>query len=142
MYHTLASGFRKVYLDRVELNILKQFNNFRLSDPETRICSPNTSAKANTIYLENRYPPRKICQRPCTDMNLRLALQSRREDTTNPVQLTLYTDIEVYSEVMPKTFLTLVAEVGGYLGLTLGVSLLDLKVLVSSLWTFSKARLE
>ena len=75
-------------------------------------------------------------------MNLRLALQSRRTNTTNPVVFTLYTDIEVFSEVMPKTFLTLVAEVGGYLGLTLGVSLLDLKLVFSSFWTFGKARLE
>ena len=43
---------------------------------------------------------------------------------------------------MPKTVLMLVAEVGGYLGLTLGVSLLDLKLVLSSFWIFSKARLQ
>ena len=59
----------------------------------------------------------------------------------NPIQFNLYTDIEVFSEVMPKTLLMLVAEVGGYLGLTLGVSLVDLKLVVSSFWTFAKARL-
>ena len=75
-------------------------------------------------------------------MNLRFALQSRRSDHTNAVHFVLYTDIEVYSEVMPKTFLMLIAEVGGYLGLTLGVSLLDLKLVFTSCWTFGKARLE
>ena len=121
---------------------MEQFNTFRLSDPETRICSPNSSAKANKIYLENHYLPDNICQRPCNNMNLRLVLQGRRKYPENKVDFMLYTDIEIHSEVIPKTFLTLVAEVGGYLVLTLGVSLLDLKLVFSSIWTFVMARLE
>ena len=75
-------------------------------------------------------------------MNLRLALQSRRIHLENTVQFWLFTDIKIFREVMPKTVLMLVAEVGGYLGLTLGVSLLDLKLVLSSFWIISKARLE
>ena len=75
-------------------------------------------------------------------MNLRVVLQSRRNYPENRVTLILHTDIEIYSEVMAKTVLMLVAEVGGYLGLTLGVSLIDLKLCFSYIWIFIAARLE
>ena len=39
-------------------------------------------------------------------------------------------------EVQANTLLKLVAEVGGYLGMTLGISLLDLKVMVPIFWRF------
>ena len=57
------------------------------------------------------------------------------------VNFVLYPDIEVMEEVMPKTLLMLYAEIGGYLGLTLGVSLLDLNFVLSSLFNFSKKKL-
>ena len=64
-------------------------------------------------------------------MKVRLTFFSRIEDFENELRFILHPKIEVSSEVQAKTLLTLVAEVGGYLGLTLGVSLLDLKLLVS-----------
>ena len=75
-------------------------------------------------------------------MKLSLSLQSRRHDKENKtlVNLILYTEIDIISEVMPKTLLSLVAEVGGYLGLTLGVSLLDLKTFFSFLWMIAKKK--
>ena len=64
-------------------------------------------------------------------MKVRLTFFSRIEDFENELKFILHPNIEVISEVQAKTLLTLVAEVGGYLGLTLGVSLLDLKLLLS-----------
>ena len=65
-------------------------------------------------------------------MNIRLALKSMRPGRSR-ITFNLYKDIEVVSEVMSKTGLMVVAEIGGYLGLTLGISLMDLKLLFSLL---------
>ena len=64
-------------------------------------------------------------------MIMKLGLQGRIQGGGR-VNLVLHTKIKVLSEVMPKTLLMLVAELGGYLGLTLGVSLLDLKMCIQS----------
>ena len=95
--------------------------------------------------MNNRHPPYKTCPTACTDMNIRLTPRGRRTNVKslhNTISFVTYTDIEVLTEVMPKTLLMLIAEVGGYLGLTLGVSLLDLKTFAPASWNFVKARLE
>ena len=74
-------------------------------------------------------------------MKLKLTPQSKIESAENRVKFYLYTDIEVVSEKMPKNILMLVTELGGYLGLTVGVSLLDLKSLFSFTWKSVKAKL-
>ena len=74
-------------------------------------------------------------------MLIRLQFQSRfQSQEGNEVRFDLYTTIEVMEEVMPKTYLMLFAEIGGYLGLTLGVSLLDLNFVLSSLFNFVKMK--
>ena len=74
-------------------------------------------------------------------MLIRLLFQSRfQSNDSSVVNFVLYPDIEVLEEVMPKTHLMQYAEVGGYLGLTLGVSLLDLNFVLSSLVNFVKMK--
>ena len=74
-------------------------------------------------------------------MLIRLLFQSRfQSNDSSVVNFVLYPDIEVLEEVMPKTHLMLYAEIGGYLGLTLGVSLLDLNFVLSSLFNFVKMK--
>ena len=78
-----------------------------------------------------------MCKKPCTYLNIRLAKQSKSPSPgTNKVNIFLYKEIEVINEVMPKSGLMVVAEIGGYLGLTLGISLLDLKFILSHVWIF------
>ena len=72
-------------------------------------------------------------------MNMKLGLQGRIRGASK-VSFILHTNIKVLSEVMPKTLLMLVAELGGYLGLTLGISLLDLKTFVQSVCTLVNAK--
>ena len=74
-------------------------------------------------------------------MNLRLTLLNRMNTGIGGVLFVLYKDIEVLSEVMPKTFLMMVAEIGGYLGLTLGISLMDLKFAAPSSLKFLQIHL-
>ena len=70
------------------------------------------------------------------DMKIVVNYKSRAKTIGNIVRILLPTDIEVTDEVMQKSILTLLAELGGYLGMTIGVSLLDLRFLVKMLATF------
>ena len=70
------------------------------------------------------------------DMKIVVNYKSRAKTSGNIVRILLPTDIEVTDEVMQKSILTLLAELGGYLGMTIGVSLLDLRFLVKMLATF------
>ena len=70
------------------------------------------------------------------DMKIVVNYKSRAKTSGNIVRILLSTDIEVTDEVMQKSILTLLAELGGYLGMTIGVSLLDLRFLVKMLATY------
>ena len=72
-------------------------------------------------------------------MIMKLGLQGRIQGGGR-VNLVLHTKIKVLSEVLLKTLSMLVAELGGYLGLTLGVSLLDLKMFVQSSYKLVNAK--
>ena len=63
-------------------------------------------------------------------MNVKLSYMGKTENADNRIIFTLNSKIEVQEEVLAKTSLSLIAEVGGYLGLTLGVSLLDAKKVI------------
>ena len=95
--------------------------NYRLETPDVTICSSNQSASANRIFMENHYPPYNVCHRPCTDMRLQLTLLGRIKDKENIVKFTLFTEIEKSSEIQAKSAMNLLAQLRGYLGLTLGV---------------------
>ena len=62
-------------------------------------------------------------------MKVQLAFQDKtqNDEKFGYVKFRFRTDVEVTREIYTKTFLMLLAEIGGYLGMTIGVSLLDLK---------------
>ena len=82
--------------------------------------------------MKSRYIPYNACKRPCTKMKIQLNYQSKVE-TKGEVRLYLDRIIQTSIQVKSFTDLHLVAEVGGYLGLTLGVSFLDMRILFSFL---------
>ena len=73
-------------------------------------------------------------------MEIRLILNSRLKHRTSLLEFVLGVKIGTSYEVQAKSLLTVVAEVGGYLGLTLGISLLDLKTMVYVFFTFFQAK--
>ena len=82
------------------------------------------------MYLDLRYPSTKDCQLPCTRMKVMLYAMSKVEDTmrnTSSVNFVLKSKVEMSEEVLHQTLTLLLAEIGGFLGLILGVSLLDLR---------------
>jgi hypothetical protein len=80
--------------------------------------------------MKLRYPPYSACGNPCTRMDVKLYSMSKvenEENNTAAVKFLLSSKIEKVDEVLHQTMLALVGEIGGFLGLILGVSLLDLK---------------
>ena len=86
--------------------------------------------------MKNRNIPYNACKRPCTKMKIQLNYQSKVE-RRGEVRFYLDKIIQTTTQVKSYTDLHLVAEVGGYLGLTLGVSFLDMRVLFSFLRQYS-----
>ena len=79
-----------------------------------------------------RYPPYSAGSNPCARMDVKLYSMSKienEENNTAAVKFLLSSKIEKVDEVLHQTMLALVGEIGGFLGLILGVSLLDLKKL-------------
>ena len=68
------------------------------------ICGRNVSKDAVDEFMRNRYPRYDTCDQPCTEM------------------------------VLAHSSFNLVAELGGYLGLTLGLSLLHLELPLKMIW--------
>ena len=77
------------------------------------------------------------CPNPCTTItstfNIRNQLKNPEEsDTSTLINIEFPTKVKVIQAYPAYTLLSLVAEVGGYVGLFLGVSVLDLKNVISS----------
>ena len=68
-------------------------------------------------------------------MKVQLTFQDKTKNDENfgNVRFRFRTKVEVTREIYTKTFLMLLAEIGGYMGMTIGMSLLDLKWIGSRL---------
>ena len=107
--------------------------------PSTTICKSDVSFAANKLYMKNRYIPYNACKRPCTKMKIQLNYQSK---VPTKGEVRFYLDKTILNSKQVKSFtdLHLVAEVGGYLGLTLGVSLLDMRICFGFLQQYGRRR--
>ena len=100
---------------------------------KSNVCTDNDkSKKAEENYLNTVLGASKIkeCLDPCTKIISSLSIRSSQETNVNA-----YLGIDFPSEVKVMTtypayeVLSLIAEIGGYVGLFLGVSVLDLKTI-------------
>ena len=101
----------------------------RIKNPGTEICKADKSRAASDVYLDSRYPEMEICDKPCTRLDIKTSLVSKTEQP-GKIKFFFGKDIAVSEEVLDYHFLSLVAELGSYLGLTLGVSLLNLETVL------------
>lgn len=91
------------------------------------VCDSTTSKGASAVYMKHRHPPDPSQdEQPCADMTLTTTLLSSINDNSNTVTISFDEMIEVSKEVVAFTFLQMVAEVGGFIALILGVSFIDL----------------
>ena len=81
------------------------------------------------------------CPNPCSTIistfNIRNQVKNSEEsDTTTLTRIEFPSKVKVIQAYPAYTILSLVAEVGGYVGLFLGVSVLDLKSLISGTYEY------
>ena len=103
-------------------------------DPNTRICSGNVTKAAVEEYLKHRYTNYNSCEKPCTEVDIQTTLVSKSESSKPRLMFMFGKTIDVSREVLAYTLFNLVAELGGYLGLTLGFSFLDITLPLGLIW--------
>ena len=116
------------------------------------ICNPNKSVSASDLYQDLKYEKFPECLNPCTEMKVATHFKYKSELNQKKqwVRIIFPTDVEFSEETVTKSlfstskiirysryrlsyiglknFFVLVAEIGGFLGMILGISLLDLEV--------------
>ena len=107
---------------------------FCFRSPDTKICGRNVSQDAVDEYMKNRYPRYDTCDQPCTKMDIQTSLVSKSEIPDPQLIFMFDKTVPVSREVLSHTSLNLVAELGGYLGLTLGLSLVHLELPIKMIW--------
>ena len=70
--------------------------------------------------MKQRYIHYNSCAKPCTVLNIQTTLVSKSESSKSRVMFMFGKTVTVSTEILARTSLNLVAELGGYLGLTLG----------------------
>ena len=91
------------------------------------ICTePSKAIKAKEMYQKYFYHGSKFCLNPCTFSRMRASIlhQNTSEVRSNGViYINLDDEISVSASYFTYTALSLIAEIGGYVGLFLGISL-------------------
>ena len=96
------------------------------------ICGPDTSKAAAALYYKHRDDLPPSCSMGCTTMDVTIMAAASSQQHKNlrenfaEVKFRFKEKIKIFQEVESYEFLDLVADLGGYLGLTLGLSLLDI----------------
>ena len=92
--------------------------------------------------MKQRYIHYDACAKPCTLVNVQTTLVSKESsESSNPRLVFMFgKTVGVSKEILGHTSLKLVAELGGYLGLTLGLSLVHLELPLRLLWNQFVAR--
>ena len=83
------------------------------------------------MFYNMRYTPSNICKKPCTNMKIRSIVSGNIESNNSYVAMTFSKKIPVFTEVLETSFLLVVAEIGGFLGLFLGLSILNLEPFIA-----------
>ena len=100
-----------------------------LPNKKKHICTNTSNAEiAFGIYDNIRKQVRKVCPRACKNMYLDIDCETN--NTTNPkIEVVLHWNkfVTVSEEYFLNNEMTLLANIGGYLGLTLGISIASLK---------------
>ena len=105
---------------------------FRRKMHGVEVCNETKSKTAFDLFKRNRYKVPSSCQNSCSSLNIMSILKSKFIDVEakQSISLKYPRKIHVNTERLLVSSIQLVAEVGGYLGLTLGISLLDMYRLI------------
>ena len=110
----------------------------KLTGNITKICeTPNQSLKAVREYDYLRASGQStIGDTPCTGMDIYLGLPfiSKTDKNVGYIKLYLKSTVKIKSTVLDYQFLSLVAELGGYVGLLLGISCVKILITLNSVF--------
>ena len=84
--------------------------------------------------MKYRYLPYDTCDNPCNEMDIQTSLVSKSEIPKPRLTFMFGKTVPVSREVLSHSSFNLVAELGGYLGLTLGLSLMHLELPINMVW--------
>ena len=108
---------------------------------KTDICSDlESSKKAYRIYEENRRNQNNICPDSCnfTEVNLSPPILENCHESVAKVVFYFKQDIKTSHEYLIYTELSMLAEIGGYVGLMLGISFVNIGSLINKLLDYCK----
>ena len=110
----------------------------RITGKPTQICKdPNIGFKAiETLNYLRNVGLSIISDFPCTGMDVFLGvpfIDSKGSDNKALIKIYFKSTTKVKNTVLHYDFLTVVGELGGYVGLLLGMSVIDLTFLINSL---------
>ena len=108
---------------------------------KNKICSDLYSGKrAFKIYQENRRNQNEICPNSCnfTDVNLNPPIVENRQKSTAETVFYFKRDIKTSNEYFIYTELSMIAEIGGYVGLMLGISFVNIGSLINKLLDYCR----
>ena len=93
-----------------------------------------------TIYYPSRKKAFEVCKLPCSSMSIYLGFPIISDNNPDRAYVKLYfkDNINVRRNMRAYSEISLFAELGGYVGLLLGFSLLDLKKIINLLLDFKK----
>ena len=84
--------------------------------------------------MKYRYLPYDTCDKPCNEMDIQTSLVSKSDIPKPRLTFMFGKTVPVSREVLSHSSFNLVAELGGYLGLTLGLSLMHLELPIKMFW--------
>ena len=103
---------------------------------KNKICSDKTSSKkAFQIYQENRRNQNGICPNSCnfTDVNLGPPIIENGKNSIARIVFYFKQDVKTSHEYLIYTELSMLAEIGGYVGLMLGISFVNIGSLINKI---------
>ena len=104
---------------------------------DLEICDSFTSEAVNKLYMKHRYISSEACSNPCKKMKISLNFQSKVPWHKQYVRFYMDPYVDRDEHILAYSSLNLFAEIGSYLGLTLGVSLMDLPGIFRHLSSFT-----
>ena len=108
---------------------------------KNEICSNLNSSKiAFQIYTENRRNQNNICPNSCnfTDINLSPPIVENDQNSIARIVFYFKQDIKTSHEYLTYTELSMIAEIGGYVGLMLGISFVNIGSLINKLLDYCR----
>ena len=135
----MDESFDATLFNRINQDLENKFNctvpflpyfKSELTGHETRVCrEENKSMEASKRYDYLRSSGQSsLCPSPCEGMDIYLGLPfiSKAESNFTYIKIYLKSSVKIKSIVYDYTFLSLVAEVGSYVGLILGISVVNI----------------